>query len=69
VARDFPRVEEMSDLIGDRDYADRVRWRVFEDLDSDGSHRRNVLFVLGDRWTILDGVAFKRLAERILPQL
>jgi hypothetical protein len=29
----------------------------------------NVLIVMGDRWTILDGAHFRTLAERVLDQL
>jgi len=64
----MPRVEDLADLVGGRDYADGIRWRVFEDLEGE-KRSRDVLVVLGDHWTILPGAAFKALADRILPQL
>ena len=64
----LPRVEDLSNLIGQGEYVEHARVTVFEDLDKEG-HHRDVLVVVGDRWTILDGDAFKRLAERLLPQL
>jgi hypothetical protein len=37
---------------------------VFDDVGT-----RDVLIIVGNQWTIVNGQAFKALAERILPQL
>ena len=65
----FPREEDLGELIGDAEYVEAgIRWRVFQELDPLLPGRK-VLIVLGDKWTMLDGEAFRRLADRILPQL
>lgn len=64
-----PAVISMMDgMVGQNEYAANLRWRVFEDLE-DGQRRRNLLVVLGDRWTIIDGPSFRAVAERILAAL
>jgi len=60
-----PNVEELGNVIGDRDYVPDLCYSIFQDIDA----RRDVLVVMGDRWTIVEGAAFKAMAERLLPQL
>ena len=64
--QDLPRVEDIANLVSDGQYVENARVSVvaFDDLAD-----RDVLIVVGDRWTLLEGEAFKRLAERLLPQL
>jgi hypothetical protein len=63
-----PSIEKMEGMVGQHDYAANLRWQVFEDT-QDGQARRNVLVVLGSRWTIIDGTAFRRVAEQIMAEL
>lgn len=71
----FPRQENLSDLVGDAAYVeDGIRWRVFVDLDGldprgGALPGRNVLVILGDRWTAISGQDFRELATRVLAQL
>jgi hypothetical protein len=65
---EFPREEDLADLVGDAQYVQQARWRLFLDLDGELSGK-SVLLVLGGSWTILPAAEFRRLAERILRQL
>jgi len=65
----FPRIELISELVGDEaNYVDGIRWRVFKDIDGD-LPGTNVLVIAGNNWTIVTADDFRRMAERILPQL
>lgn len=64
----FPREENLADLVGDRTYNDYIQWRVFKDLDGE-LPGVNVLMVLGNSWTMVSGADFKATIDRILRQL
>jgi hypothetical protein len=65
----LPSEVDMDELVGDREYVEGARWSVFVNLDPAEPPGRNVLIVLGDRWTVLRADDFRMLAQRILPQL
>lgn len=65
----FPREEKFDELIGDASYVEAgIRWRLFKDL-TGGMQGMQILIVLGNQYTLLNGAQFRAIAERILRQL
>jgi hypothetical protein len=64
----MPHIEDLADVIGQGEFVGDAQVGVFADFVGDRP-QHDVLIVLGDRWTIVNGQAFKALAEQILPQL
>lgn len=62
----FPREEQMD--MSHLKYVENAEWRLFLDLEGE-LHGMQVLMILEDRYTVLDGATFRAMAERILAKL